>query len=326
MATGEDWAYQDNLNCIICARHLIIASEPISALVCGHVYHDRCLKAWLPRLNECPKCRTVQSVKQVRRLFLSDSLAPQRTQNGNDRGKNERGTPSRYTTSSVIQDKGGVRKTSPVRVLYLENVWLNAELDRVNPHCSLLQREVDFSEGIRAQLCEDTADLREKIRVLAAKVNVLTREVHRAQQRGHVLEGRLLGREEEFHNLAENLGVGVAGHRPFMKRAEPLPARVPPASQNSRYPHAFRTDDGAPPPCKKRRLFITLASSHEVKPRSTLRHLPSGGVPSLHANPSSGNADEATVDPASQEDRRPNGLFSTISPPEDGTDDYFEDV
>lgn len=151
------------------------------------------------------------------------------------------------------------------------------------------RREVDFSEGIRAQLCEDTADLREKIRVLAAKVNVLTREVHRAQQRGHVLEGRLLGREEEFHNLAENLGVGVAGHRPFMKRAEPLPARVPPASQNSRYPPAFRTDDGAPPPCKKRRLFITLASSHEVKPRSTLRHLPSGGVLSLHANSSSGN-------------------------------------
>lgn len=84
------------------------------------------------------------------------------------------------------------------------------------------RREVDFSEGIRAQLCEDTADLREKIRVLAAKVNVLTREVHRAQQRGHVLEGRLLGREEEFHNLAENLGVGVAGHRPFMKRFETL--------------------------------------------------------------------------------------------------------
>lgn len=48
------------LSCIICKTDLITSGQSqnqTSAIVCGHVFHSKCLEAWLRRNPSCPNCR-----------------------------------------------------------------------------------------------------------------------------------------------------------------------------------------------------------------------------------------------------------------------------
>jgi hypothetical protein len=42
----------------------------ISALQCGHTFHEECIKKWLKTSNTCPSCRdAVEHGKIIKKLF-----------------------------------------------------------------------------------------------------------------------------------------------------------------------------------------------------------------------------------------------------------------
>ncbi|CAJ0596288.1 unnamed protein product [Cylicocyclus nassatus] len=60
--------------CVICAE--VIARTNMTALLCGHVFHDECIQSWIDHTDTptCPNCGTSINKEQiVRRLFFSDT-------------------------------------------------------------------------------------------------------------------------------------------------------------------------------------------------------------------------------------------------------------
>lgn len=62
-------------------------SEPIVLKKCGHLFHKNCVKPWVQGHGECPKCRTEQTIRSIRRIYPEsleddDILTPQQQQVG----------------------------------------------------------------------------------------------------------------------------------------------------------------------------------------------------------------------------------------------------
>lgn len=62
------------LVCVICTEIFVINSQ-ISAVHCGHLFHEDCLSKWLNSGQKtCPQCRcTANSKSIVRKLYLTES-------------------------------------------------------------------------------------------------------------------------------------------------------------------------------------------------------------------------------------------------------------
>ena len=56
--------------CCICSD-LFDDDTTISALQCGHTFHEECIKKWLKTSNTCPSCRdAVEHGKIIKKLFF----------------------------------------------------------------------------------------------------------------------------------------------------------------------------------------------------------------------------------------------------------------
>ena len=57
--------------CIICLDVIDTAKDAVSALNCGHVFHQNCVTTWLQNKNSCPKCKkTVIEGQIISKLYL----------------------------------------------------------------------------------------------------------------------------------------------------------------------------------------------------------------------------------------------------------------
>lgn len=54
--------------CVICAEELSELGTPIVDLICGHAFHEGCIRQWLARRHTCPTCRLELEVNDVRYL------------------------------------------------------------------------------------------------------------------------------------------------------------------------------------------------------------------------------------------------------------------
>jgi hypothetical protein len=60
---------------VICTE-LLVVNANISAIQCGHLFHEECLSKWLGSGQKtCPQCRFTTSSKTiVKKLYLTESL------------------------------------------------------------------------------------------------------------------------------------------------------------------------------------------------------------------------------------------------------------
>eukprot|EP00927_Polykrikos_kofoidii_P086149 TRINITY_DN9572_c0_g1_i2.p1 TRINITY_DN9572_c0_g1~~TRINITY_DN9572_c0_g1_i2.p1 ORF type:complete len:369 (+),score=64.25 TRINITY_DN9572_c0_g1_i2:205-1311(+) len=54
--TAYDIEVNESTECAICLDELVVG-QPALRIVCGHLYHEDCVKDWLKKSNECPVCR-----------------------------------------------------------------------------------------------------------------------------------------------------------------------------------------------------------------------------------------------------------------------------
>ncbi|XP_037948755.1 E3 ubiquitin-protein ligase TRAIP-like [Teleopsis dalmanni] len=59
-----------NLSCIICAQ-LIAPSNVVYIIHCGHMFHERCLKQWIPYSETCPQCRRKCTQHNIFRVYFN---------------------------------------------------------------------------------------------------------------------------------------------------------------------------------------------------------------------------------------------------------------
>lgn len=51
--------------CVVCLNPMSLMDEAV--LVCGHVYHEQCIRNWLERSGKCPHCSTRAHIVSVRK-------------------------------------------------------------------------------------------------------------------------------------------------------------------------------------------------------------------------------------------------------------------
>lgn len=68
---------RSTFSCEICAEEFMADTDKkVSAISCGHVFHENCLNCWFGtqrkqnRRVNCPKCRTPSSANRMIRLYL----------------------------------------------------------------------------------------------------------------------------------------------------------------------------------------------------------------------------------------------------------------
>ena len=61
-----------NIACSTCLESFTSGSD-ISATPCGHVFHTSCITRWLTRNNDCSQCRKDCDIRQIIKLYFSES-------------------------------------------------------------------------------------------------------------------------------------------------------------------------------------------------------------------------------------------------------------
>uniref|UniRef100_A0A1I8BQL6 RING-type domain-containing protein n=1 Tax=Meloidogyne hapla TaxID=6305 RepID=A0A1I8BQL6_MELHA len=57
--------------CSICAKDLI--REDVNVINCGHTYHKSCITKWIIQSENCPRCRAVAKLNDIKKLFVEEA-------------------------------------------------------------------------------------------------------------------------------------------------------------------------------------------------------------------------------------------------------------
>merc|ERR1719240_160924 len=52
----NDLQHNQKNDCTVCLEELVVG-ELATRIPCGHLFHERCLRGWLQKKNQCPTCR-----------------------------------------------------------------------------------------------------------------------------------------------------------------------------------------------------------------------------------------------------------------------------
>jgi len=63
-----------DIRCDICYDSILISNAEISAIVCGHIFHKKCILEWLEKKENCPICRTFCESGHLIKLFPSTTI------------------------------------------------------------------------------------------------------------------------------------------------------------------------------------------------------------------------------------------------------------
>ena len=69
-------------SCLICTE-LFDGTQDVSAVQCGHTFHDKCLEEWLRQSLTCPQCRErVDRRKVIHKLYFNQAGDEEGQENG----------------------------------------------------------------------------------------------------------------------------------------------------------------------------------------------------------------------------------------------------
>ena len=70
----EEEEHADNV-CLICQEEWTTEEGPhrVVSLSCGHVFGEKCIVAWLSTKSQCPVCKRVARIENIRPIFIESS-------------------------------------------------------------------------------------------------------------------------------------------------------------------------------------------------------------------------------------------------------------
>lgn len=158
------------VQCSICTEHFDNASE-ISALPCGHTFHEECANRWLNQSSTCPQCRErCHRNKVIKRLYFSDADVPEEEGEDPSRLQNELDTAKlavrqkESEKQTALKEKVHVdRKLEEMRESFGSMEALYRQ-ERASNHS--LQREVTFYK----KMVKDAEIAKEEAKALRKKL------------------------------------------------------------------------------------------------------------------------------------------------------------
>ncbi|KAL4499032.1 hypothetical protein ABPG72_016934 [Tetrahymena utriculariae] len=55
-----------DLQCSVCLEEFVLGKDKIKVTICNHIFHDNCLDEWLSKFKNCPLCRQIHSLSQIK--------------------------------------------------------------------------------------------------------------------------------------------------------------------------------------------------------------------------------------------------------------------
>ncbi|XP_011166701.1 E3 ubiquitin-protein ligase TRAIP isoform X2 [Solenopsis invicta] len=114
--------------CVIC-HDLLIPSEDISFIRCGHVFHHHCLLQWLERSQTCPQCRDRATESRIHKAHFTFSNTEISTDNANN--SSLQGKIDNLQFQILLNEKNIKHYTSKNAILEKQNAGLRQEVRKV---------------------------------------------------------------------------------------------------------------------------------------------------------------------------------------------------
>jgi len=144
------------VSCTTCLE-LLTASDELSSVPCGHVFHTQCILQWFETgKSNCPQCRTRAKESQLRKLYLNEAMDA--TQAIGDGGED----------AGALQNKIDSLKFE-LRMANTDKRKLSEERDSLAAKNLALKEDAVRSERTKNEAREETANLKTQMRYMQAE-------------------------------------------------------------------------------------------------------------------------------------------------------------
>ena len=148
------------ISCTTCLE-LLTASDELSSVPCGHVFHTQCILQWFETgKSNCPQCRTRAQERQLRKLYLNEAMdATMAAGEGSGGGEAD---------ASALQNKVDSLKFE-LRIANGEKKKLGEERDSLAAKNLALKEDAVRSERTKNEAREEAANLRTQMRYMQVR-------------------------------------------------------------------------------------------------------------------------------------------------------------
>lgn len=146
------------VSCTTCLE-LLTASDELSSVPCGHVFHTQCILQWFETgKSNCPQCRSRAKESQLRKLYLNEAMDSTMAVGDGD------GEPD----AGALQNKIDSLKFE-LRMANTDKKKLGEERDSLAAKNLALKEDAVRSERTKNEAREETANMRTQMRYMQAE-------------------------------------------------------------------------------------------------------------------------------------------------------------
>lgn len=197
-------------SCDIC-KELFSEKCDVTAIRCGHIYHEKCIKLWLNNSRSCPKCRSPTKTGNIVKLFFS--ISP------------DDGIPAKAELEREISNLSASIESKCVELKLRTDMAAEAEndLNNVSRRIAELQNRVQDTQIRFLKTTNETynsllSEMTNLENVLIAVKNIWDRPIDHQQR----LESRILEVLQEFEECKQML----QGNNPTAAASKEIPANI----------------------------------------------------------------------------------------------------